>query len=126
MRSLAELFFKEGFTVLAMRMPGHGTVPAGLLSATWEDWAAAVRIGARHVQDQIDASVPFFLCGYSNGGALAVDYCLNAIEEKESRIPDRLFLLSPALLCVTSYGTFVRGTPPIYTIGWSVSRRRCR
>ena len=35
----------RGYYVLALRMPGHGTVPAGLTDVTWEDWLAAVRLG---------------------------------------------------------------------------------
>ena len=31
-----------------------------------------------------------------------------------------------AVLRVTSFGTFMHGTPPSYARGWSMSRRRCR
>jgi len=37
---------RRGFYALALRMPGHGTVPGALTEATWEDWLAAVRLGA--------------------------------------------------------------------------------
>lgn len=96
MRSLAELFFAQEYYVLVMRMPGHGTVPAGLLDATWEDWAAAVKVGARHVVSRIDASMPFYVGGYSNGGALAVHYSIDAVDTAD-RVPDWLFLFSPAI-----------------------------
>ena len=97
MRSVAELFAERGYYVLVMRMPGHGTVPAGLLKVRWEDWLAAVKIGARHVRGQIDDSMPFYLGGYSNGGALAVTYCLESITDDALPRPDRLFLFSPAI-----------------------------
>jgi len=96
LRSQAETFHAEGFYVLAMRMPGHGTVPAGLLEVTWRDWAAAVKMGARHVQSKIGKGMPFYIGGYSNGGALAVQHTLQALENGE-RTPDRLFLFSPAI-----------------------------
>ena len=32
----------------SLRMQGHGTVPGGLVNTIWEDWSAAVRMGARH------------------------------------------------------------------------------
>lgn len=96
MRSLAELFYGEDYYVLVMRMPGHGTVPAGLLEVTWQDWVAAVKLGARHVNSRIDDSLPFYVAGYSNGGALAVHYSLEALGTAD-RIPDRLFLFSPAI-----------------------------
>lgn len=96
LRSVAEFFHAQKYHVLVMRMPGHGTVPAGLLEAKWEDWAAAVKLGARHVQSKLDSSQPFYIAGYSNGGALAVHHTLTAVKNGE-RVPHRLFLFSPAI-----------------------------
>lgn len=97
MRSVATLFHEAGFYALGMRMPGHGTVPAGLLSVTWKDWEAAVRIGARHVRRRIGPDAPFYLCGYSNGGALAVLYTIESTGDDTLPRPDRVFLFSPAI-----------------------------
>ena len=47
MRALARVCEREGFYALALRMPGHGTVPAGLEKADWGDWAAATPAEAR-------------------------------------------------------------------------------
>ena len=44
--------------MLALRMPGHGTVPAGLTDVVWEDWLAAVRVGVRHVREKIGPDKP--------------------------------------------------------------------
>jgi len=77
-------------------MPGHGTVPAGLLQVTWQDWAGAVKVGARHVRSKIGNGKPFYIGGYSNGGALAVQHTLDALGNGEP-VPDRLFLFSPAI-----------------------------
>jgi hypothetical protein len=41
MKHLAQTFYKKGFYVLALRMPGHGTVPSSLADATWKDWRLA-------------------------------------------------------------------------------------
>ena len=54
MRTIARVLQESGFYSLALRMPGHGTVPAGLARAGWQDWAAAVRLGARHVHRRLD------------------------------------------------------------------------
>jgi len=97
MRSLAETFRDEGFYVLAMRMPGHGTVPAGLVRAKWRDWAAAIDIGARHVAGKLTEGRPFILVGYSSGGALSVLYTLHAIDDEDQPAPDHVLLLSPAI-----------------------------
>ena len=76
---------------------GHGTVPAGLARANWHDWAAAVRMGVRHVRQRIGAGRPLVLVGYSNGGALVVHYTLQALSDRSLPRPDRLVLLSPMI-----------------------------
>ncbi len=58
MRAIAEQLRAEGFYSLALRMPGHGTVPAGLVTSTADDWNAAVRLGVRHVRERIGAAAP--------------------------------------------------------------------
>ena len=75
----------HGIYSLALRMPGHGTVPSGLVAATWQDWLAAVRMGVRHVRGRIPEGAPLILVGYSNGGALALKYTLEAIEGTAAR-----------------------------------------
>jgi pimeloyl-ACP methyl ester carboxylesterase len=67
MKDLAELFYKDNFYVLALRMPGHGTVPAGLTDVSWKDWMAALKIGVAHVRQKAGSDHPFYLAGYSNG-----------------------------------------------------------
>ncbi len=96
MRSLGQRLHGEGAWVLGLRLPGHGTAPAGLLSVRWQDMAAAVRLAARHVQERV-GDHPLVVIGYSNGGALAVEYGLEALERSELPRPDRLVLLSPQI-----------------------------
>jgi alpha-beta hydrolase superfamily lysophospholipase len=110
MRRLAHTFESRGFYALALRMPGHGTIPSGLVSAGWEDWAAAVRLGVRHVRARIGASAPLLLAGYSNGGALVVHYALAALEDNSLPRPDGLLLLSPML-----------GVTPFARLSWMMS-----
>src|SRR5207245_7789636 len=50
-RAEAELYAREGFYALALRVPGHGTIPGALTEARWEDWRAADRLGARAVRE---------------------------------------------------------------------------
>ena len=47
MRALADTLYAQGYYVLALRLPGHGTVPAGLADVSWRDWYAAVELAAR-------------------------------------------------------------------------------
>ncbi len=97
MRALAERLGADGYYALALRMPGHGGVPGGLTRATWEDWVAAVRLGARHAKARAGTGRPFVIVGYSNGGALAVKYALDLLDGAQGPKPDRLVLLSPMI-----------------------------
>jgi alpha-beta hydrolase superfamily lysophospholipase len=96
-RKLAELCRDRGLYALALRMPGHGSVPGGLVRVQWEDWSAAVRVGVRHVRRRIGEGKPLHLVGYSNGGALSVKYSLDALEDAALPRPDRVVLLSPMI-----------------------------
>ena len=93
----AELYAREGFYALALRVPGHGTVPGALTAARWEDWRAAARLGARHVRRRVPAPLPFHIVGYSNGGALAVQYALDAMDSETLPKPGRVLLFSPMI-----------------------------
>jgi alpha-beta hydrolase superfamily lysophospholipase len=96
-KAAAELLRSLGYYALCLRMPGHGTVPGALLAADWEDWRAAVRLGARHVRRRVGAKVPLVLGGYSNGGALSVLYALDALFDERLPRPDRVLLFSPMI-----------------------------
>lgn len=96
MRSTAETLRDAGYLCICLRYPGHGTVPAGILKADWQDWYAAVKIAWKGLETRVSAEAPLLLCGYSTGGALAVLLTLDAIERGE-RTPERLFLFSPAI-----------------------------
>jgi len=96
-RAEAEIYAREGFYALALRVPGHGTVPGALTDARWEDWRAAARLGARAVRSRIGDKLPLHLVGYSNGGALAVQYALDAVGDLSLPRPDRVVLLSPMI-----------------------------
>jgi len=97
LRHFARLFHEQGFYVLNLRMPGHGTAPSELASVTWRDWDAAVKLGAEEVSSRLEPGQPFYILGYSNGGSLAVKYTLDSLNDTALRIPDHLFLISPML-----------------------------
>jgi alpha-beta hydrolase superfamily lysophospholipase len=95
MRAVGAALKTSGYYSLALRMPGHGTVPAALTTIVWEDWLAAVRLGVRRVREQIGPDKPLLLVGYSNGGALVLKYALDRIESGEGLRTTRLVLISP-------------------------------
>ncbi len=113
MRAIAAQLQADGYYSLALRMPGHGTVPAGLIDATMADWNAAVRMGARQVRSRIGPDRPLVLVGYSNGGALAVRYTLDALEEPALPKPARLILISPMM----GVSPFARLAPLVSALG---------
>ena len=95
-RSAAMRLHRAGAYAVGMRVPGHGTAPSGLVRVTWEDMAAALRLGVRHVRQKI-GDRPLYIVGYSNGGTLAVHYALMALEDRSLPRPDGLVLLSPMI-----------------------------
>jgi alpha-beta hydrolase superfamily lysophospholipase len=97
MRAIAQSLYQRGYYVLALRLPGHGTVPAALERASRQDWLAATRLGARTVREKIGANLPFLMVGYSNGAALTVKHQLDALEDPMLPRANRIVLLSPMI-----------------------------
>lgn len=113
MRHLAQLYRDAGFLAVVPRMPGHGTTPAGLSVADWDDWAAAVELAVRTARDGAPEE-PLHLVGYSNGGALVVHHALEALEDAELGLPDGIVLLSP-MIGITRFAALsgIAGWPAI-------------
>ncbi|HSN70631.1 MAG TPA: alpha/beta hydrolase [Steroidobacteraceae bacterium] len=105
LRHIARRYAEHGFVAIGLRVPGHGTVPAGLTDARWEDWAAATRLAVREARRRVPAPAPLHLVGFSNGGALAVKYALDVIEDPELPRADRLVLLTP-MIGITRFARF--------------------
>ncbi|MEA3411317.1 MAG: alpha/beta hydrolase [Pseudomonadota bacterium] len=97
LRSWGKKLYELGYYVVGLRLPGHGTSPSGLVTVKWQDWAAAVRVAASHIEARIGQNKPFYLFGYSNGAALAVEYALAVLEGEDLARPDALVLFSPAV-----------------------------
>ncbi len=97
LRSIALALQARGVTVYGLRLPGHGTIPAGLDQARWQDWLAAVDMALDDIRAR-HASLPLYYFGYSTGATLGLKYAADAIEQgRAERLPKRMFLLSPAL-----------------------------
>ncbi|BDG70723.1 alpha/beta hydrolase [Roseomonas fluvialis] len=113
LRHLAEAYRARGFLAIGIRMPGHGSVPAGLTDAEWEDWMAATRLAVRTARARLPDG-PLHLVGYSNGGALALKHALDAIEDPRLPQADRIVLLSP-MVGVTAFARFagIAGLPAL-------------
>ncbi len=106
LRALARAFVEDGLLVLALRLPGNGTVPGGLTDVVLEDWTAVVRMGMQYLSAELGPARPVYIGGYSIGAALAMDYTLAALgEEQGVRLPAGVFLYSPAI-AVTPFARF--------------------
>jgi esterase/lipase len=88
MRHLAAFFQENGFRVMAILLPGHGTQPGDLLDVSWQEWAKTVAYGAYKLAEEVDE---VYLAGYSTGATLSVYQSL-----RDNRVRG-LFLFSPAL-----------------------------
>jgi alpha-beta hydrolase superfamily lysophospholipase len=97
MRALAERLHAEGYTVVGLRVPGHGTCPRALAEVKCADWTAAMKIAVRGVRALTPAGKPLVLAGYSNGGALSVHYATSAVEDKSLPPVDAVVLFSPMI-----------------------------
>lgn len=97
LRHVAAFYRDHGFITVAIRLPGHGTVPAGLTRADWDDWAAASRLAVREARRRGGDTLPLHVVGYSLGGALALKYALDALVDSSLPMPNRLVLISPMI-----------------------------
>ncbi|TWI01862.1 alpha-beta hydrolase superfamily lysophospholipase [Luteimonas cucumeris] len=97
LRHIARRYREHGYVAVGLRLPAHGTVPGALTKASWREWMAATRLAVREARRRAGDDVPLHIVGYSNGGALAMKYALDAIEDKQLARPDRLLLISPMI-----------------------------
>lgn len=69
MRWIGEYLANKGYTVLGVRLAGHGTRPEDLVRARWWDWLASVEDGLNLLACQTEVQ---FLAGLSMGAALSL------------------------------------------------------
>jgi len=123
LRHVAQRYRDRGFLAIGLRVPGHGTVPAGLSDVRWEDWMAATRLAVREARRRVPAPAPLHLVGFSNGGALAMKYALDVQEDPDLPRADRLTLLTP-MIGITRFARFAGFAslpallPPFASAAW--------
>ncbi|SHN55221.1 alpha/beta hydrolase [Desulfovibrio litoralis] len=107
LRHIAKRYNEMGFIALGIRLPGHGTVPAALREVDWQDWVAATELAVKEAKSLCRPEAPLHIVGFSNGGALAVKYTLDALENSQMARPDRVILISP-MIGITRFARFAR------------------
>ncbi len=105
LRHIARRYRDQGYVAIGIRLPAHGTVPAGLTDVRWEDWMAATRLAVREARRRVPAPAPLHLAGFSNGGALAMKYSLDALENPQLPRADRIVLFTP-MIGITRFARF--------------------
>jgi len=90
-------------------------VPSGLTDVEWEQWTEATRLAVREARRRAGPSTPLHVVGFSNGGALAMKYALDALGDKSLARPDRIVLISP-MIGITSLARFagIFGWPAVF------------
>ena len=96
LRALGEKMHELGYHVVGLRLPGHGTVPAALKKARWQDWAAAAELALDHLAAAVGDG-PIHVAGYSTGAGLALDLAISALDDADAAAPASLILVSPAI-----------------------------
>lgn len=123
MRGIATHLQGQGWYVVVLRLPGHGTAPSGLVKVKWQDWAAAARLAARDIRSTIGPDKPLVLGGFSTGGALCVEYALSQRQGEELPRVTQMLLFSPAigvdpLARLAGTVDMLSGIPGLSRLGW--------
>lgn len=69
MRGLGDYLAAQGYTVLGVRLAGHGSTPEDLKAVRWRDWLMSAEAGLRQLQQHCSTVV---VVGFSLGGALGI------------------------------------------------------
>ncbi len=120
LRALGLALEGQGYRVVGLRLPGHGTIPSGLTSVQWEDMADIVALGMAHLRSEL-GNAPLHIIGYSNGAALAIDY---ALEADAGSMPASLVLVSPSIgvsraAALASWKRWMSYVPGLRRLAWT-------
>jgi esterase/lipase len=69
LRDYGEHLVQQGYTVMGIRLKGHGSSPYALQNQTWQDWYNSVVRGYNIIKAHCKR---IFVTGFSTGGALAL------------------------------------------------------
>ena len=69
---------------VAIRLPRTAPFRGALTAVEWEEWLAATRLAVREARRRAGPAKPLHLVGFSNGGALALKYALDALGDDDA------------------------------------------
>ena len=96
LRAIGQKLHELGYHVVGLRLPGHGTIPAALKKARWQDWSAAAQLAFDHLAAEV-GDRPIHVAGYSTGAGIALDIAIRALDDDAPSAPASLILVSPAI-----------------------------
>lgn len=103
MRDVGKHLLKQGMLVRSILLPGHGSIPADLLTTSPTEWMKAVKYGIESFAKEVDE---LYLVGFSTGAALQLQYLL----EHKHDIGNiaGLIMLCPAMAINAKKSLFLR------------------
>ncbi|WP_373974556.1 alpha/beta fold hydrolase [Chitinibacter sp. SCUT-21] len=121
LHELAQKLHRQGYTVVGLRLPSHGTAPAALTRFKWQDAAAVVRL-AMHDLAKTHSKIHYV--GYSTGATLGCEYLLARLDGEQLPAISSVTFISPAIAVTESakYAQWVRYLAPLSGVGaaaWS-------
>lgn len=131
MRPLGEALGREGYTVLGVRLRGHGTQIADMELCKWSDWLRDVRDGFHRLAARCDQ---IYVAGLSMGGVLSLilaqEQPLAAVISicAPVRLANRTAYLTPAARFFVRYqygNPNPEHTPGPYDLGYRDTPIRC-
>ncbi len=130
LRALGQSLHEAGCSILGLRLPGHGTIPSGIRTVTWEEMAAAVELAMESLASKVSPGA-IYIIGYSTGAPLALNWVLDRMEsdedEDEGPLPAGLVLVSPSI-GITRAARLARWldavsvVPGLQKLGWTSIR----
>ncbi|MDP4128172.1 MAG: alpha/beta fold hydrolase [Bacillota bacterium] len=105
MRLLGERLSELGWTVLGIRLSGHGTTPEQMAKTRWEDWAKDAEAGVEELRKSCDTVVAI---GLSMGGLLALHLATLGL-------PDGIIVMNAPMILADRRSPYVRLIKPFTT-----------
>ncbi|KIO34963.1 alpha/beta hydrolase [Shewanella sp. cp20] len=88
--------FRTRAHLLGLRLPGHGTIPSGLVELQWQEMARAVELASEHLRRQL-GDKPIYVVAFSTGAALALNHELEQLSLGQGLSYRGMIFLSPAI-----------------------------
>ena len=115
LRHVARRYVQAGYVAVAIRLPGHGTVPAGLSRVEWEQWTAATHLAVREARRLSPAPGAAARDRLFQRRRAGMKYALDVLDDPALARPERIVLFSP-MIGITSMARFagVFGWPAFF------------